>query len=354
MLYHAQQIVISAQETEEFTEQLAHDPYAGQASETLLDKLRGKDVLLIFVESYGRTMFDTPEYASVIKPILEQGQAQMRQQQIYSQSGYLQSPTYGGVSWLAHSTLLSGLWINNQSRYDRLVQSDRLSLNQLFKRAGWRTIGVQPAHTMDWPQGQYFGYDHVYSAKDLAYQGLPFNWITMPDQYTLAKVYEKELSQRPRVPVMAEMALISSHAPWSPLPDLIDWQQVGDGRIFNQARHGDSAETVWQDLHKIREQYAKSIAYTLQTLISYVLQNTDEQTVLVILGDHQPASFVTDQSSSYAVPIHIISRDPAVMEAISTWHWQPGMLPDDRTMALPMDQWRDLLLTTFSSRLIGH
>ncbi len=148
--------------------------------------------MLVFVESYGRTVFDQPDYAQHVRPRLQQYAAELGAAGVSMRSSYLTSPTYGGISWLAHGTLLSGLWINSQSRYDRLVMSRRPTLNRLFQRAGWRTLAVQPAHTLPWPQGDYFGYDRVYAAQDLNYRGQPFNWITMPDQYTLSVIQRLE------------------------------------------------------------------------------------------------------------------------------------------------------------------
>ena len=59
----------------------------------------------------------------------------------------------GGGSWLAHATLLSGLWIDNQQRYRNLTSSDRLTLSGAFQQAGWRTVGVMPGNTRAWPEG---------------------------------------------------------------------------------------------------------------------------------------------------------------------------------------------------------
>ena len=41
---------------------------------------------------------------------------------------------------------------------------------------------------------------------------------------------------------------------------------------------------------------------------------TDDDLVLVLLGDHQPASIVTGPDASHDVPITILARDPAVLE----------------------------------------
>jgi phosphoglycerol transferase MdoB-like AlkP superfamily enzyme len=347
-LSHLQSIRNSAADLETFNNKVDNDPYASVASEALFNKLKGKDVLVVFVESYGRTVLDKAEYASQIRPLLQRSSSELAAQGLFARSAYLTSPTYGGISWLAHGTLLSGLWINSQVRYDRLVMSKRPSLNRLFQRAGWRTVAVQPAHTMAWPQGEYFGYDKIYAAQDLGYRGQPFNWITMPDQYTLSAVQKLERKPGQRQSVMAEIALISSHAPWTPLPQQLDWNQVGDGTIFNQARAGDTPELVWQDSRRIREQYRKSIEYALANVVAYAKTYGDDNLVMLVLGDHQPAPFVTDESENHDVLVHLISRDPKVMQAVQDWHWSDGMLPDDSAPAWGMDQVRDRLIAAFS------
>ena len=46
-----------------------------------------------------------------------------------SRSAFLTSSTFGGLSWLAHSTLQSGIRIGTQRGYNQLVKSDRLTLS---------------------------------------------------------------------------------------------------------------------------------------------------------------------------------------------------------------------------------
>ncbi|MGZ4958227.1 MAG: sulfatase-like hydrolase/transferase [Methylomonas sp.] len=350
MAIHVKNTLSSMADLEAFSDVVESNPYAAASDASLFGKLKGKDVLVIFVESYGRTVLDHSDYAAHVRPLLELASADLSANGLYARSAYLTSPTYGGISWLAHGTLLSGLWINSQTRYDRLVRSKRPSLNRLFRRAGWRTVAVEPAHTMAWPQGDYFGYDRIYASQDLGYRGQPFNWITMPDQYTLSAFQSLERQPARCQPVMAEIALISSHAPWTPLPRLIDWQQVSDGKLFNDAREGDTPEVVWQNTERIREQYRKSIEYALATIVSYAITYGDENLVLLVLGDHQPAPFVTGESASHDVPVHLISRDPMVLAAIKDWQWTDGMLPAGNAPVLGMDKLRDRLITAFSSQ----
>ena len=349
MALHVTQTLSSIDDLKVFGDVVDSDPYANVPNAALFDKLKGKDVLVVFIESYGRTALDKPDYADHIRPVLEQSNADLAANGFFARSAYLTSPTYGGISWLAHGTLLSGLWINSQTRYDRLVSSTRPSLNRLFQRAGWRTVAVQPAHTMAWPQGAYFGYDQIYAAQDLGYKGQPFNWITMPDQYTLSAFQALERKPGIRTPVMAEIALISSHAPWTPLPHQVNWNQIGDGAIFNQqTRDGDTPEVVWKNTERIKVQYRKSIEYALATIVSYTMTYGDENLVILVLGDHQPAPFVTSESESRDVPIHIISRDPKVMAAVQDWRWTKGMLPAANAPVWGMDALRDRFIAAFS------
>lgn len=316
----------------------------------LLSGFGKSDVLLVFVESYGRSAIENPAYAAVTGPTLRRFDAELNRAGFEVRSGWLASPTFGGQSWLAHSTLLSGLRIDRQGRYDALVLSRRRLLIDDFQRAGWSTVAAVPGITKAWPDGQYFGYERIHAAADLGYAGQPFGWITMPDQYTLAALRRLELDATDRRPIMATIMLVSSHAPWTPIPVLVPWEQVGDGTIFGPAmRTGDAPEVVWADAERIREQYIHSIDYVLQTLAAYVAEHKDDDMIIIVVGDHQPMPFVAGDASRPDVPIHVIARDPAVLTRIEEWGWTDGMTPDPTAPTWPMESLRGRLLTTFSS-----
>ncbi|WP_413207556.1 sulfatase-like hydrolase/transferase [Rhodospirillum sp. A1_3_36] len=332
-----------------FEKDLAAQPNLPPA-DSLFRAVRGRDVVLIFVESYGRSAIEDPRYAPLIRPRLRQIEEQLDAAGYASASGWSWSPTMGGLSWLAHSTFLSGLWIDSQARYDRLMISDQPSLNSLFRRAGWRTAAVMPAITMDWPEAAYFGYDETFVAKTLGYKGKPFNWVTMPDQYTLLAFDRlvRHPSKASDKPVMAEIALISSHAPWTPVPKLIDWADVGDGTAFNaQAVSGDPPRVVWADDERVRTQYIETIDYSLQTLGDYIA-HFGENGVFIILGDHQPAPLVTGPDASRSVPVHIVSRDRALIDRFQKEGFSLGMTPRKDAPEPRMDTMRDRLIRGFA------
>ena len=149
---------------------------------------------------------------------------------------FLTSSTFGGISWLAHSTLQSGVWVDSQRRYDQLVKSDRLTLSdgvQAGRLADRRRRAVE--------QPGLAGGDVV----------LPLRQALRPAQRRLSRPEVRvRLHARPvrlrwpcsasssakphRRPLFAEVDLVSSHTPWTRIPQLIDWNDVGDGSIFKR------------------------------------------------------------------------------------------------------------------------
>jgi hypothetical protein len=333
-----------------FEAAIAQDPFRAAPKERLLRHLGGADVLLMFVESYGRSALELPRYAETLVPTLEAFERRLAGRGLVAASGWLTSPTMGGQSWLAHGTLQSGLWLADQARYQALIQSERLTLTRAFARAGYRTIALKPAITRPWPEGERLGFERIYAAADLGYRGRPYNWVTMPDQYTLSVLERAERSAAER-PLFAEVSLISSHAPWTPIaPVLEDWTGLGDGSVFSQwADAGDPPEVVWRDPERVREQYAGTIDYVLRVLASYAANFGDARTLLILVGDHQPAPLITGENTSRDVPIHVISGDPDLLAPFLAWGFTPGMRPPADAPARRMDEFRDFFLDAFSA-----
>jgi phosphatidylglycerophosphate synthase len=334
-----------------FTRAIAHDRFGATPGNRLLTGLQGKDVLLVFVESYGRVAVQDSSFSPRIGAVLERGEAELRAAGFPSRSAFLTSPTFGGLSWLAHSTLQSGVVVNGQWRYDQLVEKGRLTLTRAFKRAGWRAVGIMPGNHRAWPEGgTFYHYDRVYDRRNLGYRGPDFGLPPMPDQYTLLAMQRRELAKRHRPPLFAEVDLISSHAPWTRIPQLIPWDDVGDGSIFESVRAEESTQaSLFGDAERARAAYGHSIEYSLSTIFSFVQRYGDDNLVLVVLGDHQPATVVTGQDASHDVPISVIAHDPKVMRQIAGWSWQDGMLPSPRAPVWSMAAFRDRFLTAFGS-----
>ncbi|MEU1644010.1 sulfatase-like hydrolase/transferase [Micromonospora zamorensis] len=342
---HGFQVRLRLDDREKFAALLEDDRFEQTPGDQLLTALRGKNVVIAFVESYGRDAVEDPEFAPQVGAVLDSGTSQLQAAGFAAQSGFLTSPTFGGGSWLAHDTLLSGLWIDNDQRHRTLLASDRMTLNGAFRRANWQTVGVMPAVSRAWPEGSFFGYERFYDARALGYRGPKFSFGTMPDQFTLSSWQRLEQAKQDGNPVMTELALVSSHAPWTPVPRLVDWATVGDGAIY-RGTAGEEDERR-RSTAQIRADYRQSIQYTLSTLVSYVQTYGDDDLVFIFLGDHQPAAVVTGENASHDVPITIITRDRAVLDRVSGWGWQDGLKPGPQAPVWRMDTFRDRFLTAF-------
>jgi hypothetical protein len=350
LVYDQARGVSAAVKDRETFEKLADvDAFRDAPPESMLRGLRGKDVIFAFVESYGRVATEGSAFSPQVDAVLDRGTKRLQAAGYSSKSAFLTSPTFGGISWLAHSTLQSGLWVDTQQRYDQLMDIDRLTLASAFGAAGWRTVADVPSNDRDWSEGtSFYGYDQIYDRRNVGYEGPTFSYASMPDQYTLAALQRLELGRPDRDPLMAEIDLVSSHTPWAPLPHMVDWPDVGDGSIFDpMPAEGQSPDELWKDSDQVKAAYGQSIEYSLEALISFVETYGDKNLVMVVLGDHQPSTTVSGENASHDVPITVIAHDPAVMDRISDWGWQDGMRPDPQAPVWPMDTFRDRFFTAY-------
>ena len=326
----------------------ANDPFDGAGP--LLDRIGERDVLITFIESYGASSLTNARYAPRHRATLAQIEERLAARGLAMRSGWLEAPMIGGQSWLAHATLATGLWIPDQRAYGAALQSGRRSLFHVAQENGFDSVAVMPAITMDWPEAGFMGFDRVLPAAELGYRGQPFNWVTMPDQFTLSALDRLVLQGSPgtdRPPVFVQVALISSHAPWTPVPDLVDWDSVGDGRVFDAiATSGDPPEVVWRDRDRVRAQFRKAVDYSLRTVGAYAERHADDPPLMIVLGDHQPARFVSEDDS-FAVPVHVIGP-PRLVARFAEWGWGAGLVPDGDATVWRMDRFRDRFLSAFS------
>jgi phosphatidylglycerophosphate synthase len=327
------------------------DPEAAIPASNLLTGLRGKDVIIAVVESYGQVAVQGTSFSPGVDAVLRKQNSMLTSAGWSTQSAWLTSPTFGGISWLAHSTLQSGLWVDSNQRYDELLASQRFTLSDAFDKAGWHTVADDPSDNTTWAPGTYFyHYAQTFNRLDVGYHGPTFSYSSMPDQYTLAEFQRLELTPGHK-PVMAEIDLTSSHIPWAPLPAMVPWNKVGNGSIFDaQPAESESAATVWRSNNTVRQFYGQSIQYTMTALTSWVTELNDPNLVLILFGDHQPYTEVSGADANHDVPISIITRAPSVLKQMSSWHWQNGLLPAPSAPLEPMDAFRNQFLNTFSSK----
>ncbi len=348
---HVETTVDTLRDEAAFAREAGRDTFGATPGDALLTELRGKDVIFAFIESYGRTALEDPLIAPGVGRALEEADRDLTDAGFGARSGWLTSSTFGAGSWLGHSTFMSGLWIDNQQRYRTVMAGDRLSLTKAFGETGaWDTVGVMPGVQKAWPEAEFYGLDQVYDAFELGYRGPKFSWSTMPDQYTLDAFQRLEHGRERERDLMALVILTSSHQPWAPIPRMVDWDELGDGRIFGPIEEaGEDPAKVIADSTLSREEYGESVEYSITSLTEWLRRHGEDDTVLVFLGDHQPRSRVTGPDASRDVPVTIVARDPSVLDRIADWEWTEGLRPAGDAPVWRMDAFRDRFLTAYGS-----
>jgi len=314
---------------------------------TSLADLSGSDVVILFCESYGATTLDRPDFDDALsKPrqALADAVAQTGRQAV---SARVRSPTFGGASWLAHSTLLSGIEVSNNTQYQRLLTQDRDTLVHRFAEHGYRTVGVMPGLRKRWPEGAYYAYDTIYDADSLDYRGPDFGWWRIPDQFALARFDALEVAPSARPPLFAVINSISSHAPFHPVPDYqSDWQVLLGPNSYTGLEP--TAEDAEQGgLSGMDGHYVTAVAYLMKTVAGYLRLRAYHDMVLIVVGDHQPPARISGPDASWDVPVHVIARDQALIAALEDEGFVTGLEPRSAA-GPPMHELAAVLLRAFA------
>jgi hypothetical protein len=315
------------------------------ALDTGLGALDGADVLLIFVESYGAITYERPAIAAGLVESRADLDAAIRETGRQVMSAYVESPTFGGSSWLAHLSLLSGVEVRDQYAYSALMASRRATMVTNFARRGYRTIALMPGMRQAWPEGAFYGFDVIYGHDGLAYEGPQFGWWSIPDQYALARLDALERRGRSRPPVFVVFPTGTSHAPFGPVPPYQPtWPRVLTAAAFDDA-DVTQAMAVMPDLSNLAPSYVRAMAYEYRSLAGYVRQQTDDP-VMIIVGDHQPPAAVSGRNAPWQVPVHVIGRRPHILDRLRNAGFRPGLEPRRPSIGA-MHQLAAMLLEAF-------
>ena len=292
-----------------------------------LARLANRDVYLVFIESYGAITWDRPEFAQALAPTRANLENDIRATNRRVVSAYVESPTFGGNSWLAHISLLSGIEVRDPHTNAQLMQEKRETLATVFARAGYRTIAMMPGLRRPWPEGQFYGFDETLTAGDMNYPGPDFGWFAVPDQMSLVWLDGRELERSPRKPAFVFFPTLSTHFPFSPRPPYQpDWARLAtddkyDGPDIVRA-YGE--ELDWVDFGPA---YANAVGYVYQTIGGYLRLRPARDFVMILIGDHQPPAAVSGEGAPWDVPVHIIASDSTLLDELVAKGFRNGLTP---------------------------
>jgi hypothetical protein len=308
--------------------------------------LKRRDVYLVYIESYGTTIFDTSEFRSALRGSLTDFESALRAAGYTIASNRLVSPTFGGGSWLAHATLASGVRMDDPVLYSRLSHSGRKMLPGYFKDAGWRAIEIMPGIKAPDPEARAWGFDRDVYAAELGYRGPSFGWFAIPDQFTLERATEIREALGSETPVFSQIVLVSSHIPFSPVPPyLADWNDAGAFATVPAA--------AWEEIFRspdwtvLAPGYLKSLKYDFAVLGDWLAKHLPGNGLVILLGDHQPPAVVGGEAQQWTVPVHVLSRDPDLVAPFISAGYVDGLVPPKTPSPKGMENFLPSFLTAF-------
>ncbi|MGF1644002.1 MAG: hypothetical protein ACFCUJ_10180 [Thiotrichales bacterium] len=311
-----------------------------------LARLEGADVVLMFLESYGATAYENPHHAEALSDARATLKAAIDGTGHTVVSARIRSTTFGGGSWLAHASWLGATPITSAETHAILLKTQRPSWPRLFAARGYATFGLMPGTRGPWPEGRFYGFDQIHDAQRLDYQGPEFGWWRIPDQYSWVRFATEVLHVDRSQPALVFFPTITSHMPFKPTPPLQpDWQRLLGPEPFdpNSVTAALAEPADWRDLGPA---YTDSIAYSMRVLTDELERPRARERVILLLGDHQPPAAVSGDGATWDVPLHVIARQPELIDALLKAGFEPGLgLPD--TLLAPIHEASLLLLDAF-------
>ncbi len=329
--------------------------YIRDAQSFALPGIKDKNIHLVIVESYGTTIFTNPHHYARLKDFYRQQEDLLQESGFHIFSHAYDSTTFGGTSWLADATILSGTEIRSQVEYDRVVKNKTPNLLHLLSKSGYRTVLSAPGSKfMTEEYTGFYTYDSYVLHEDFEYTGPFFTFGELPDQYQLHYIHSSILEHSSPSPHFAQYILCSSHVPWNYIPPYIDtWRGFNNGRIYYDRARNTWYNNSWALGSELFEGYAHSIRYSLESAFGYARAHLDEDDLLIIIGDHQPKFPVSEKGAGFGVPIHIIAKDHSIASPFLRYGYESGILPPRLSNLPGLERFLDHLLSVADGRFLN-
>jgi hypothetical protein len=290
------------------------------------------------VESYGSVLYKRPDYRQAYTELLDGLEAQLQENDWHVVSALSEAPTWGGGSWMSYTSTLFGLRIDTHPQYlslrNRYQSVTYPDLGHYLKSQGYEYIRLSSLaadlEANDWVQlKNLYDIDRWPNYDDLDFEGPHFGWgPSPPDQYALYYAYETILSKSDK-PFLFFFITQNSHYPWMPLPAVVeDWRTLNEPTNSTEKLDPDAISHQTK-----RQNYLNSINYELSFLTDYIVKRGQEDSIFILVGDHQPPQ-VSRRNDSFDTPIHILSRDPALADAFLAYGFEPGLAVERATATM--------------------
>jgi hypothetical protein len=277
--------------------------------------LDAPDVFFIFIESYGSVVYQRQHFTPPYLEMLDALERSLANDGWSAVSTLSEAPTWGGGSWMAYTSALFGTLVDQQSEYDALKEKYSVleypNIGRYFSSQGYEYVWVSPINRRFSEEREakdkvFFGVDRWVLFDEFGYEGPLFGWgPAVPDQFTFGFI--QEFVQQQKQPTFLVTLTQNSHYPWTPLPPVLDnWRDL---------EYLDMQDGVLSEAQKVRlswveyrQNYLQAVDNTLDTLGKFITSLDKENSVIVLVGDHQPPA-VSRPEDGFGTMVHIISQD---------------------------------------------
>ncbi len=292
-------------------------------SDTTLDSL--PNIYLIFIESYGATLYTSPELKTPYLDLLTEIEDSLARNEWQAVSILSESPIVGGRSWLSFTSVLTGLSIANHLQYKDLLDNhtEFPHLMRYLSNQGYQTYRLNTMidtkitdSTFITDLNAFYDFDYWTQYRDINYQGHQYEPMFggLPDQYAINYLQDSVYKNQAH-PLFLFFITMTSHVPFYEPPPLVE-----DWTTLNTI---DTTYKVSYDLDgSPPDRYIKSMRYELSIFTKFLTEEIEENSIVVLLGDHQPPWIANEGSE---VPLHIISKHKAYLKHLNSIGFQKGM-----------------------------
>lgn len=287
------------------------------------------DIYVIFIESYGSVLYKRTHFRPPYTALLSELDETLHNAGWRTTTALTESPTWGGGSWLAYTSLLFGLRIDNHPQYLALRNKYQVdsypSLGDTLQKQGYHYVWLSALdeNLADIAWAKYtrlLGVDELIRNDDMEFIGPRYGWgPAPPDQWVLNWANE-QIQARTDDPLLLFTITQNSHYPWTPHPTLAD-----DWRTLNEpAPEEEFVDPDTISPEAMRRNYMNAVEYQLRMLTQFILDNGDENSLFILVGDHQPPA-VSRRADGWATPMHIISKDATLIDSFAGYGFVPGL-----------------------------
>lgn len=290
------------------------------------------DVIFLFVESYGSVLYQRPHFTPSFIQMSEALEESLAHEGWGAVSTLSEAPTWGGGSWMSYTSVLFGLSVQEQNEYNSLKETYSIleypNLGRYFRSQGYDytwvvTIDRKLSQTREAIDRSFYGANRWITFDTLSYDGPLFGWgPSAPDQFTFGFIHEF-LAQQTK-PTFLFYLTQNSHYPWNPLPPLLDnWRELENLNMIDGVLS--DAEKKGISLNESRQNYLQAIDNTLLSINEFIASLENENTIVVLIGDHQPPT-VSRRDDGFGTMVHIISRNQNFLESFHEYGFVNGLV----------------------------